>query len=48
MVLEPAAEVRELDRPDRARNPAILVRVETLFARIHQHAVAVNVSGIVG
>src|SRR6266545_3414870 len=47
MVLEPATEVRELNRADRPGHAAVFLGMQPLLPRIHQHAVAVNVATIV-
>ena len=47
MILQPAAQVRELDRRDRTGKPPIFVGMELLFARIDQDAVAIDIALIV-
>ena len=42
MVLEPAAEVRELHGGHRALDAPVLLGVEDLLAGVHQHAVPVD------
>ena len=47
VVLEAAAQVRELNRGDRPADAAVLIRMQLLLARIEQHAVAVDVALVV-
>src|SRR5436190_594499 len=47
MVLQAATKIRQLDSADRTSDAPVLLWMQFFFARIHEHAVAVNVSLIV-
>ena len=47
MVLQAAAEVRQLDRRNRTRHTAVFLRMEPFFSRVDEHAVAMDISAIV-